>query len=113
MQVEGARGLYRRDMRKFSNLTDAVQFLAGAVENGDHGDLAKACRENLPPEWVLDRLREQNAATPLIKLYAGRKFPKSAREFKLGGHDKEFGHIHIDFVRLGSRWEIQKIWMCR
>src|SRR5438552_2940174 len=100
-------------MRKFSNLTDAIRFLAGAVENGDHGALAKACRESLPPDWVMGRLREKHAATPLIKLYAGWRFPKSGREFKLGGHDKELGHIHIDFVRSGSRWEIQRIWMCR
>jgi len=100
-------------MRKFSRLADAVRFLARAIEAGDHSALAEASRDDLPADWVLDRLRKQNDATPLVKLYAGRKFPAAAREFKLGGHDRELGHIHIDFVRSGSRWEIQKIWMCR
>lgn len=100
-------------MRTFSELADAVQFLATAIETGDNRALAEASQEKLPEDWVLDRLREVNQATPLVKLYAGRKFPRGAREFKLGGHDKELGHIHIDFVRSRPGWKIQRIWMCR
>ena len=100
-------------MRTFSNLAEAVRFLAAAIEDGDHGALAEASREALPADWVLDRLRERNAATPLVALYAGREFPRDVRELKLGGHHKELGHIHIDFVRSGAGWEVQRIWMCR
>jgi hypothetical protein len=100
-------------MRKFSKLADAVRFLARSIETRDDSALADASREDLPADWVLDRLREQNVATPLVTLYAGRKFPVAAKEFKLGGHDRELGHIHIDFVRSGTTWQIQKIWMCR
>jgi hypothetical protein len=100
-------------MRSFSDLGEAVGFLAAAVEAGDVAALAGACREPLPPGWVLDRLRERHEATPLARLYAGREFPEAAAEFKLGGHAQELGHIHIDFVRSGGGWEIERIWMCR
>jgi hypothetical protein len=100
-------------MRKFSNLQKAVRFLATAVENGDRAGLARACREILPEEWVLERLRDLNAETPLVQLYAGRKFPADGRDLKLGGHGSELGHIHIDFVRTDRGWEIHRIWMCR
>jgi len=102
------------DMKTFSNLHQAVCFIAATVASGDNGSLAEACREALPPDWILARLREQNTATPLVGLYAGLEFPQGAHDFKLGGHDRELGHIHIDFVRSGDGcWMIQRIWMCR
>jgi hypothetical protein len=100
-------------MRSFTDLGEALRFLSAAVEGGNWGRLAEACREAVPPEWVLDRLRERNAATPLVRLYAGREFPADAQKFKLGGHGKKFGHIHIEFVRSDAGWELQRIWMCR
>ena len=100
-------------MKTFSRLAEAVRFLVAAVENGDYDRLAEASHAALPPEWVLERLRERNAATPLIPLYTDREFPQDVREFKLGGHGAELGHIHIDFVRSDVGWEIQRIWMCR
>jgi hypothetical protein len=100
-------------MRTFSTLAEAVYFLADALERRDDDALAGACHEPLPDRWVMDRLRETNAATPLPRLYAGRDFPQGCATFKLGGHARELGHIHIDFVRRGGGWEIQKIWMCR
>jgi hypothetical protein len=100
-------------MRTFSTLAEAVSFLADALENRDDDALAGACHEPLPAEWIMDRLREQAAETPLVRLYAGRDFPSFGQTFKLGGHAKELGHIHIDFVRRDRGWEIQKIWMCR
>ena len=100
-------------MRTFSTLAEAVRFLAYALERGDDAALAEACREALPDKWIMDRFREQAAETPLVGLYAGRTFPPDGTTFKLGGHAKELGHIHIDFVRSASDWEIRRIWMCR
>ena len=100
-------------MRTFSELADAVRFLAEALEAGDDATLADACHEALPDKWIMDRLREQAAETPLVGLYAGRTFPRDGTRFKLGGHAKELGHIHIDFVRPKAGWEIERIWMCR
>jgi hypothetical protein len=100
-------------MRAFSNLAEAVHFLARVVSQKDYEELALACHEKLPQEWILERLQEVHESTPLPKLYTGWEFPVDSRQFKLGGHAKELGHIHIDFVKLNAGWEIQKIWMCR
>lgn len=100
-------------MQTFSTLADAVRFLSAAIGRGDDDALADACHEALPDKWIVDRLREQAAETPLVGLYAGRTFPQEGTTFKLGGHAKELGHIHVDFVRCDGGWEIHKIWMCR
>jgi hypothetical protein len=100
-------------VRAFGNLAGAVRFLAKVISKNDYGTLAAACREELPPEWVLDKLRERHESIPLPELYAGREFPKDAKRFKLGGHAKELGYIHIDFVKSKVGWEFEKIWMCR
>jgi len=100
-------------MRAFSHLAEAVNFLAEVVSQQDYETLALACHEKLPKEWVLKRLGETHEATPLPELYAGWEFPADSRRFKLGGHAKELGHIHIDFVKANAEWDIQSIWMCR
>ena len=100
-------------MFTFVDLAGAVQFLADALEANDDDALANASREALPVSWILEQLREQNATTPFVELYAGRVFPPSATVYKLGGHSKELGHIHIDFVGSEIGWEIERIWMCR
>lgn len=100
-------------IQTFSELAEAVRFLAAALTERDDAALRRACREELPAEWVLKRLRERNRETPLPQLYVGREFPADAESFKLGGHDRELGHIHVDFVRSDAGWEIQRIWMCR
>jgi hypothetical protein len=46
-------------------------------------------------------------------LYADWQFPIGGQEFKLGGHGRELGHIHIDFIKGLAGWEIQRVWMCR
>ena len=99
-------------MRAFSNLAEAAKFLAGVISQKDYDVLALACHEQ-PEERVLEGLRERHESTPLPELYADREFPQDAREFKLGGHAKELGHIHIDFVKSKAGWEIQRVWMCR
>jgi hypothetical protein len=97
---------------RFETLTDAVHFLAQALNAGDDEALAGASREELPA-WVLKRLTERPQQTPLPQLYAGREFPDAADEFKLVGHGSELGPIHIDFVRAADGWQLRRIWMCR
>jgi hypothetical protein len=100
-------------MRAFSNLAEAVMFLTQVISEGDYDTLAQSCRAELPKAWVLERLRERHESTPLPELYAGREFPQDVQQFKLGGHEKELGHIHIDFMKSKDGWVIQEIWMCR
>ncbi len=49
----------------------------------------------------------------LAKVFEGREFPKNTATFKLGGHQMELGHCHIDFVKDGDSWQITRIWQCR
>ncbi|GAA5121377.1 hypothetical protein JIN84_00605 [Luteolibacter yonseiensis] len=49
----------------------------------------------------------------LAKIYEGRDFPKDATTFKLGGHEMELGHCHIEFSKKDGSWEIVRIWQCR
>jgi hypothetical protein len=110
----------------FATLPAALEFLARALEASDLARLAGACAP-LPPgndDPKLDRLREQSRRWALERLaelhrevdlrirYAGREFP-DAREFKLGGHAKELGHLHIDFERDAAGWRLKDIWICR
>jgi hypothetical protein len=100
-------------MRAFSDLSGAVVFIADALDRDDRTSLAEACQAPLPADWVIERLLEQHEETPLPQLYEGKEFPENAQRFKLGGHDQELGHIHIDFIKSTNGWEISKIWMCR
>lgn len=59
------------------------------------------------------RLDADLGETKLAKVFEGREFPKDTATFKLGGHKKELGHCHIDFVKEGGSWRIIRIWQCR
>jgi len=49
----------------------------------------------------------------LAKIFEGREFPKEATTFTLGGHEKELGHCHIDFLKKDDAWQVARIWHCR
>jgi hypothetical protein len=87
----------------------AVSFLANALKQKQFAAVTEATKLKEVDAFYLEQLAEYDLPT----LYAGRSFPGEGDEFKLGGHDKELGHIHIDFVRNGDGWEINNIWMCR
>jgi hypothetical protein len=111
----------------FIDLSAAVEFIAQALDTDDHERLADACVEEF--EWREDipglpmrreyRLREialladRHKRSSLRLLYAGRSFPSQDERFKLGGHGKELGHLHIDFVRSELGWQLENIWQCR
>lgn len=111
---------------RFAALSEALGFLAAHLESGEAGVIAAAC--DPPPEgmsrerlsawlrhqaWALERLAEAHHEQDLRERYAGREFPRTACEFKLGGHDAELGHLHLDFRRTPEGWLLQKIWICR
>jgi len=66
---------------------------------------------------VFKSLQEIHAEVGLRSFYLERSppmaFPPDAQTFKLGGHDEELGHIHIDFRKAGDRWQLEAVWMCR
>jgi hypothetical protein len=108
----------------FVDLSDAIDFIASALDGGDHGAIADACIAELgeveglpkPREYQLDAIEDlagRHAGTSLRALYSGRAFPAREARFKLGGHGPELGHVHVDFVRSESGWQLENIWQCR
>ena len=108
----------------FADLSDAIDFIAHALDVGEHGALADACvtREldtpGLPTRReyrvrAIELLAGVHREKPLRSLYAGRAFPPQESRFKLGEHARELGHLHVDFVREGPGWQLENIWLCR
>lgn len=62
---------------------------------------------------VLKKLKDATRDQPLARIFADLEFPEVGDSYKLGGHDKELGHIHIDFEKHRGMWELSKIWECR
>jgi hypothetical protein len=113
------------EVRRFTRLAQAVDFIAACCEQAGAESLAAQVInfQNLDPAkdfslssfytYVFGRLRERHAVASLRELYRGREFPEDETALKLGGHAKELGHIHIDFVRLADGWSLKSITMCR
>jgi hypothetical protein len=125
--------------RSFETLAEAIDFIAECVESGSaltlfHETLASqvpvrklvlktaAGRIVVPvqPEaaehfadWVFPRLCQQQERMDLRARYSDRDFPPDAERLKLGGHDSELGHVHIDFIRRDEGWCLEQIWECR
>jgi hypothetical protein len=108
----------------FTKLSDAVDFIAHALDVGEHGALADACgtREQDAPDLptrresrlrAIELLAGVHREKPLRSLYAGRAFPARESRLKLGGHARELEHLHVDFVRVGPDWQLENIWLCR
>ena len=108
----------------FLDLSVAVDFIARALESDDYDTLADACVEERPaapglPTPREHRLRaikvlaERHRGGSLRSLYTGRVFPAQDTCLKLGGHDRELGHVHIDFARSELGWRLIDIWICR
>lgn len=101
----------------FSDARAAVDFVAAAVENNEWEKLYNACAEpSGDPEYFrgfFGYLQRFDQATPLRRLHAQAEFPADQTQYKLGGHGDEWGHIHIDFVKIRGQWYLDKIWQCR
>jgi len=98
--------------KTFKKLTAAVGFISTCLDKNDFKTLAAACA-NAPKGNVLKQLGIVHKKQPLPKLYAKRTFPAKGGAFKLGGHGKELGHIHVDFTKKDGDWVLQKIFVCR
>ena len=101
----------------FTTLAQAVAHISQCLEKNTSKDLFAACTEKRKPsrldETIFSHLQKRNEDKKLAELYSEREFPQDQKVYKLGGHGKELGHIHIDFMKRGKTWSILKIWMCR
>jgi len=98
--------------KTFKDLSAAVGFITTCLDKNDYKTLTVAC-SHAPREHVLKQLGVIHRKQPLPKLYAKRSFPEKGEIFKLGGHAKELGHIHIDFTKQHGAWRLKAIWLCR
>lgn len=99
----------------FTNLQQAVDFIATALETTNFTAISDGCldAQRKPNAALLKNLQGLNQNRPLRTLYADRSFPTNVPTFKLGGHMKELGFTHIDFVQTNGMWKLQAIWVCR
>ena len=115
----------RSSTRQFHDLSEGVAFIAECLESGSiaelHSDLELA-EERLArrpddldyfSRFVFAQLCDIHRRTDLRELYRDRAFPEDSEHFKLGGHMKELGCIHIDFEKGHHGWALRDIWLCR
>ncbi len=112
-------------IKKFKILADAIEFIAETVETDmalelfNHtADTEKQAEKFVarPDHFVrftFPALQHQFRIMDFRIRYKDISFPDKGVDFKLGGHDKELGHVHIDFVKRIDGWVINKIWQCR
>lgn len=106
------------EQKSFANLQEAIKLITEALENNDHNGLKKVCvgKNGKPanfPDYTFKNLKKLNKKKSLVEIYKDKIFPKGKKNFKLGGHMKELGCIHIDFIKKDDKWYIQDIWTCR
>lgn len=103
----------------FGKLGEALQFLAKTIESDDYAGLTAACATpDKGPSIAqhrapFDLLKTAHKAKPLAERYSKLEFPAQGDTFKLGGHGSELGHLHVDFVRVNGKWQLQDIYQCR
>lgn len=103
----------------FKTLATATNLLDRAIEAGDRKLLLAAIPSasttvfSQQPAVFEQLARERQRTGDLAMLYKDREFPAGKDTFKLGGHDAELGHIHIEFVRDRDAWKLKDIWQCR
>ena len=95
----------------FASLSKAVSFIVSCLDAKEPSRLQSATlRRKI---YGFESLEYSHGQIPLTKRYLGREFPSKGDSFKLGGHDMELGHVHIDFVKRNGQWFIDSIWVCR
>ena len=100
----------------FTNLQQAVDFIATALESTNFVRIAEACldvQQKPTFDLYLRSLQGLNQRKPLRTLYADKSFPTNALNFKIGGHMKELGYTHIDFIQTNGVWKLKTIYTCR
>jgi len=113
------------NIKRFHTLADAIAFISECLETNSARVLFdQTVFAEMQAEKYVEHPDHFIKFTFPVLLYEFQKmdfrtrykdtlFPIEAERFKLGGHDKELGHIHIDFLKRGDAWVIEKIWCCR
>lgn len=107
----------KNDLRTFGSLDEFFNWADPLLKAGKLDELQSAQSDTMfgseSKLVALRLLREQLGDRTLAEIFAGREFDRSYAHFKLGGHDKELGHCHIDFVLKDHQWSLKRVWFCR
>ena len=98
----------------FETLDAALSFIESQLNEGNATELFNACVDDRATDFmrplIFERLQAIHADKKLSSMYLDRSppltFPANDKRLKLGGHDQELGHIHIDFQKRGCRWQL-------
>lgn len=100
----------------FPSLEVALIWMDQTLDAKDNARLAVAVLAHQKnPETGTDYLRQladSRGDRRLSTIFKDRSFPENANSLKLGGHAKELGHVHIDFIKIQSEWFLKDIWIC-
>ncbi len=114
--------------KSFNSFEEIVLFIADALERQDLDEVADSCLPEpndgdskfpsgqSPRDYrlrALQALSRKLTGSQFREIYRGVAFPRDARFFVIGGHDKELGHVHIHFERDDSGWRITRLFQCR
>ena len=101
----------------FKNLSTFLAWADKKLDADDHAALVAAQTDTTdsPASKLVyvKALDTQLAGKKLATVFQAREFPGDAETVKLGGHDKEPGHFHLDFRKHGHSWQLARIWQCR
>jgi hypothetical protein len=111
--------------RHFETLPQALHFIADLIEKEAPAEMEGQfahIQHPANPKYhdpgyfarrVFPQLQKHQQEIDFRRRYEDRQFPADHETFKLGGHFRELGCIHMDFTRTEQGWVIDDIWECR
>lgn len=101
----------------FPSLKTALAWMDQTLDAKDGARLGSAilaCQKDPEAGAASARqLAEARGDRRLATIFKDRSFPENSGSLKLGGHGKELGHVHIDFLKIQNEWILKDIWVCR
>ncbi|MCP3922817.1 MAG: hypothetical protein GY714_09555 [Desulfobacterales bacterium] len=105
---------------EFNSLETAMGFIINCVESKNPELLINAIKHNQKEQSYSEKYKKeflylsyQHKKGSLQGLIKGMPFPKDKIIYKVGGHGKQYGNVHIVFEKYGDGWGLKDIWHCR
>lgn len=101
----------------FATPAEVLRFIRDALTDSDVNRLCDAPIEPITAFWrqsIFADLREIESTDTLEAVFiTDEQFPSNSTEYKMGGHSNQTRHLHLDLIRQGQGWRLQRIWKCR
>jgi hypothetical protein len=113
------------DIKSFRALSQAIDFIAELIERNAASELMAQFAYIQHPQvagphystsftnHIFPQLQTYHHEINFRARYEGKRFPADETRYTLGGHMKELGCIHIDFIKKEQGWVLDSIWECR